>query len=156
LLKPFISEVWIVRDGRVEINYEFLITNYEINFEKVSWMKSGNIIQEKSFALAIVAIKIVRKLQTEKNEFVLSNQLLKAATSVGANIEESIGGQSRKDFLAKISIAYKEARETIYWIKLLHGTDLLTKDEFESIWKIADECCRIIGKIQTTLKIKGV
>ena len=82
--------------------------------------------------------------------------MLKAATSVGANIEESIGGQSRKDFLAKISIAYKEARETIYWIKLLHGTDLLTKDEFESIWKIADECCRIIGKIQTTLKIKGV
>lgn len=61
-------------------------------------MKSGNIIREKSFILAIHTVKIVRKIQEEKKEFVLSNQLLKSATSIGANIEEAIGGQSRKDF----------------------------------------------------------
>lgn len=119
-------------------------------------MKSGNIIREKSFILAIHTVKIVRKIQEEKKEFVLSNQLLKSATSIGANIEEAIGGQSRKDFFAKLSISYKEARETMYWIKLLYATDLLTKDEFESICKITEECCRIIGKIQLTLKANGI
>ncbi|HRG67812.1 MAG TPA: four helix bundle protein [Saprospiraceae bacterium] len=118
-------------------------------------MKSGNIIQDKSFALAILTIRIVRKLQTEKREYILSCQLLKSATSVGANIEESIGAQSRRDFLSKISIAYKEVRETIYWNKLLYMTELLTKDEFENILRIAEECCRIIGKIQTTIRSKG-
>lgn len=118
-------------------------------------MKSGNIIQDKSFALAILTIRIVRKLQIDKREYLLSSQLLKSATSVGANIEESIGEQSRKDFLSKISIAYKEARETIYWNKLLFMTELLTKDEFESILRITEECCRIIGKIQITIKSKG-
>lgn len=80
-------------------------------------MKGRNIIQEKSFEFAVKTIKLVRYLQEIKKEFVISNQLLKAACSVGANIEEAIGGQSKKDFIAKISIAYKEAREANYWIR---------------------------------------
>ncbi|MEO6820586.1 MAG: four helix bundle protein [Ginsengibacter sp.] len=77
-------------------------------------MKDNNVIQDKSFAFAIRIIKAYKYLTENKKEFVLSNQLLQSGTSIGANIEESIGGQSTADFLSKISISYKETRETIY------------------------------------------
>ena len=70
-------------------------------------MKNDNIIQQKSFAFAIRIVNLYKYLTSEKKEFVLSKQLLRSGTSVGANIEESIGGQSEKDFLSKISISYK-------------------------------------------------
>lgn len=76
----------------------------------------------------------------------------RSGTSIGANVEESIGGQSQSDFLHKISIAYKEARETIYWIKLLAATDYFTKEEADSLLNDAEEICRILGKIQITIK----
>ncbi len=76
-------------------------------------MKQDNIIQQKSFAFAIRIVSLYKFLTAKKKEFVLSKQLLRSGTSIGANIEESIGGQSDKDFLSKISIAYKEARESI-------------------------------------------
>ena len=72
-------------------------------------MKEHNIIQEKSFAFAIRIINLYKYLIAEKKEFVLSKQLLRSGTSIGANVEEAIGGLSKKDFIAKISIAYKEA-----------------------------------------------
>ncbi len=115
-------------------------------------MKNDNIIQQKSFAFAIRIVNLYKYLTTEKKEFVLSKQLLRSGTSVGANIEESIGGQSDKDFISKISIAYKEARESMYWLKLLQATDYLTKEQAESLLADAEEICRIIGKIQITLK----
>lgn len=90
-------------------------------------MKNDNIIQHKLFAFAIRIVNLYKYLTTEKKEFVLSKQLLRSGTSVVANIEESIGGQSDSDFLSKISIAYKEARESMYWLKLLQATDYLTK-----------------------------
>ena len=71
-----------------------------------------NIIKKKSFDFAIRIVKLFQHLQTEKREFVLSKQLLRFGTSIGANVEEAIGGQSEKDFFAKLTIAYKEARET--------------------------------------------
>lgn len=117
-------------------------------------MKQDNIIQQKSFAFAIRIVNLYKFLTIEKKEFVLSKQLLRSGTSVGANIEESIGGQSDKDFLSKISIAYKEARESMYWLKLLHATDYLTNEQAESLLSDAEEICRIIGKIQITLKNK--
>ncbi len=86
-------------------------------------MKSDNIIQEKSFAFAIRIVNLYKYLTNEKKEFVLSKQILKSGTSIGANIEESIGAQSDKDFLNKISISYKEARESIFWLKLLQATN---------------------------------
>jgi four helix bundle protein len=117
-------------------------------------MKNDNIILQKSFAFAIQVVKVYKHLTSEKKEFVLSKQLLRAGTSIGANIEESIGGQSEKDFLSKISISYKDARETIYWIKLLQATDYLSENDASSLLHDAEEICRILGKIQITLKNK--
>lgn len=91
-------------------------------------MKKGNIIQEKSYDFAVRIVNLYKHLSQEKKEFVLSKQLLRSGTSIGANIEETIGGQSRKDFYAKLTIAYKEARETHYWIRLLKDTSFLSKD----------------------------
>lgn len=115
-------------------------------------MKGNNIIQEKSFAFAVRAVKLFKYLKEEKREFVLSKQFLRCATSIGANVEESIGGQSDKDFLSKLSIAYKEARETMYWLKLLKATDYITQSEAESMLTDAEELCKILGKIQITLR----
>ena len=92
-------------------------------------MKRENIIQEKSFAFAVRMINLYKYLCEEKKEFVLSKQILRSGTSIGANVEESIGGQSDKDFLTKVTIAYKEARETVYWLKLLLATDYLNKEQ---------------------------
>jgi four helix bundle protein len=82
-------------------------------------MKNDNVVQIKSYAFAVRIIKVFKYLSEQKKEFVLSKQLLRCGTSIGANIEEAIGGQSEKDFFAKLTISYKEARETHYWIRLL-------------------------------------
>jgi four helix bundle protein len=115
-------------------------------------MRQDNIIQEKSFSFAIRIVNLYKYLCEEKKEFVLSKQILRSGTSIGANIEESIGGQSDRDFLTKVTIAYKEARETVYWLKLLFATDYLSKEQAESLLKDAEEICKILGKIQITLK----
>ncbi len=90
----------------------------------------------------------------DKKEFVLSKQILRSGTSIGANIEEAIGAQSNKDFLSKLSIAYKEARETHYWLRLLHDSDMLNESEVISILSDCEELLRIIGSIQKKLKEK--
>ena len=115
-------------------------------------MKTDNVIQEKSFAFAIRIVNACKYLKFEKQEFVLSKQMLRSGTSIGANVEEAIGGQSKADFISKLSIAYKEARETLYWLKLLFATEYLTKEMSDSLINDAEEICRIIGKIQITLK----
>ncbi len=88
-------------------------------------MKTENAIKEKSYAFAIRIVNVYRYLTKEKQEFVLSKQLLKSGTSIGANVEEGIGGQSERDFYTKLNIAYKEARETHYWLRLLKDTNYL-------------------------------
>lgn len=117
-------------------------------------MKKDNIIQQKSFAFAIRIVDLFKYLTNEKKEFVLSKQLLRSGTSIGANVEESIGGQSEKDFLFKLSIAYKEARESMYWLKLLQATNYLNKEQSESLLLDAEEICKILGSIQKTLKTR--
>ncbi len=114
----------------------------------------NNIIQEKTFNFAVRTINVYKYLTNKKKEFVLSKQLLRSGTSIGANVEESIGGQSDKDFISKISIAYKEARETTYWIKLLEATDYLSIQEAQSLINDVDEICKILGSIQITMKKK--
>jgi four helix bundle protein len=114
----------------------------------------NNIVQDKSFAFAIRIYCLYTFLKVEKKEYVLSKQLLRSGTSIGANIEEAIGGQTDKDFYAILSIAYKEARESRYWIKLLHATNLLNDEEAKSIMDDAEELCRIISKIQITMREK--
>lgn len=115
-------------------------------------MKTDNLIQQKSYAFAVRVVRLFQHLSETKREFVLSRQVLRSGTSIGANVEEAIGGQSKADFIAKMSIAYKEARETSYWLRLLKDTGYLTEAEFDSIHNEADELCRIISKIQTTSK----
>jgi len=88
-----------------------------------------NIILDKSFEFAIRVVKLYKYLCDEKKEYVLSKQLLRAGTSIGANINEAQAGQSKKDFIAKMAIASKEARETKYWIDLLTKTDYLDINE---------------------------
>ena len=111
-----------------------------------------NVVQIKSYDFAIKIVTICKLLQTEKKEFTLSKQLLRSGTSIGANIEEAIGGQSRKDFFAKLTISYKEARETKYWIRLLTDTDYLTKQQSEPLLEDIEELLRIIGSIQKTIR----
>jgi four helix bundle protein len=113
-----------------------------------------NIIQEKSFLFAVRIINLYKHLIAKKKEFVLSKQILRSGTSIGANIEESIGGRSDKEFLFKLEISYKEARETIYWLKLLKETEYITITEFESVFVEAEEICKILAKIIITLKGK--
>lgn len=115
-------------------------------------MKKDNVVQIKSYAFAIRIINVYKYLCDEKKEFVLSKQLLRCGTSIGANIEEAIGGQSEKDFYAKLTISYKEARETHYWIRLLKDTNYLDGNEAQSLINDADELQRIIGSIQKTLR----
>jgi len=111
-----------------------------------------NIVQVKSYAFAVRIVRLYQHLSVTKKEFVLSKQVLRCGTSIGANIEEAIGGQSRADFISKMSIAYKEARETSYWLRLLKDTDYLTVSEFDSIHTEIEELCRIIATIQKSTK----
>ena len=112
----------------------------------------GNILQQKSFNFAIRIINAYKYLKDSKKEFVLSKQLLRSGTSIGANIEEALGGQSKSDFISKISVAYKEARETSYWIKLLMNTGILSEQETNSLLADTEELLKIMGKIQKTIK----
>ena len=111
-----------------------------------------NIVQVKSYAFAIKIVNTFKVLQQDSKEFVLSRQLLRAGTSIGANIEEAIGGQSRKDFFVKLTIAYKEARETKYWIRLLTDTKYLDKETSRILLEDIEELLRIIGSIQKTIR----
>ncbi len=113
-----------------------------------------NIIQQKSFLFAVRIINLYKYLTNKKKEFVLSKQVLRSGTSIGANIEESIGGRSGKEFLFKLEISYKEARETIYWLKLLKETEYISLAEFENINGEAEEIGKILAKIIITLKNK--
>ncbi|MBP6414503.1 MAG: four helix bundle protein [Bacteroidia bacterium] len=111
-----------------------------------------NIIQQKSFAFAIRIVNAYKYLTEQKKEFVLSKQLLRSGTSIGANVEEAIGGQSKKDFIAKVSISYKEARETKYWLNLLTATDYLDEKLSKSLLDDAEELCKILSSILLTTK----
>jgi four helix bundle protein len=97
---------------------------------------------------------LYRFLKTEKNEFELSRQVLRSGTSIGANVEEAIGGQSENDFYAKMTIAYKEARETHYWIRLLRDSGYIEQNHADSLLNDCLEIQKIIGAIQKTIKNK--
>ncbi len=111
-----------------------------------------NVVAYKSFALAVRIVKLSRHLREAKHEYVLSKQLLRSGTSIGANVEEAIGGVSRPDFANKLGIAYKEARETHYWLRLLEATDYLAPEAYASIAQDCDEVCRLLRAILNTLR----
>jgi len=90
---------------------------------------NGNAVLDKSFAFSVRVVKLYKYLCSEKKEYVLSKQLVRCGTSIGANVNEAQAGQSKNDFIAKMSIASKEARESKYWIDLLIATDYLDKSQ---------------------------
>ena len=104
-------------------------------------------IEHKSFLFSVRIVKLARYLQEEKREYILSKQLIRSGTSIGANVVESQQAQSRADFISKLSIALKEACETNYWLRLLQATDYLSDSEFSSM--IAD--CKELEKILTSI-----
>jgi len=111
-----------------------------------------NIVEEKSFRFAIRVVNINKLLCSQRKEYVLSKQLLRSGTSIGANIAESQNAQSRADFLSKLEIALKETSETKYWLRLLHATDYLTDSEFNSIFSDCIELEKILVSIIKSTK----
>lgn len=109
-----------------------------------------NIVKEKSFDFAIRIVKLYKYLMDEKKEFVLSIQILRSGTSVGANINEVQQGQSKKDFLMKMNISLKECTETKYWIELLSATDYINVEQKESIIKDCIELEKLFTSIVKT------
>ncbi|MBE0648315.1 MAG: four helix bundle protein [Bacteroidales bacterium] len=114
-------------------------------------MKKENIILEKAYRFALRIIRLYQYLVI-KREFILAGQILKAGTSIVANLEEAMGGISRKDFLAKVSISYKEARESKLWLRLLRDSGILSEKEADSMLRDCEELLKIIGSIQKTTK----
>ena len=109
-------------------------------------------VEQKSFHFAIRIVKLYKHLRSEKKEFVLSKQLLRSGTSIGANIAESQQAQSRADFVSKLNIALKESVETEYWLRLLAATDYLSETEFESIHADCHELIKMLTAIIKSTK----
>ncbi|WP_053990946.1 four helix bundle protein [Mangrovimonas sp. TPBH4] len=115
-------------------------------------MKS-NPIKEKSFDFAVEIVNLYQELTTEKKEFVMSRQLLKSATSIGANVREAEFAQSKPDFTNKMSISLKEANETDYWLDLLHATNYLDSKEFDKFKLKSQELLRLLVSIVKSSKL---
>ena len=113
-----------------------------------------SIAREKSKDFAIRIVRLYRYLCKEKREFILSKQLLRAGTSIGANLAESQRAISRSDFLSKIYIALKETSETMYWLELLYKTDFITKKQFDSVYQDAAVISKMLVATTKTMKAK--
>jgi four helix bundle protein len=113
---------------------------------------TNNALLEKSYAFSIRIVKLYKYLNEKHGRTALFAQMLRAGTSIGANSEEANGSQSPRDFLSKCSIAYKETRETNYWLRLLRDTDFVETKLAESILKDNEELLKIIGTIVKTTK----
>ena len=115
-------------------------------------VNDGNVVVIKSKAFALRIIKLYRYLCDEKREYVLSKQLLRCGTSIGANIKEAVRGQTKPDFYAKMNIALKEASESEYWLELLHESDYLTDQQFSSVYADCQELIKLLVAITKTQK----
>ena len=113
---------------------------------------SYNAVEDKSFKFAIQIVNLHKYLRNVKNEFIMSKQLIRSGTSIGANIAEAEKAQSTADFYTKLTIALKEANETHYWLRLLNATEYLTNEEFKSIDAEATELIALLVSITKSLK----
>lgn len=111
-----------------------------------------NIIIKKSYSFALEVIKIYKLLVNDKKEYVLSKQMLRSGTSVGANIHEAVASESKRDFVHKLGIAVKEARETNYWLNLLKDSQYIDEEQFKSLDNNCGEITRILSSIILTTK----
>ena len=113
-----------------------------------------SVIRIKSFAFAIRIVKVYKYIRKMQNEYVLSKQLLRSGTAIGALVREAQNAESAKDFIHKLAIAQKECDETCYWLELLQATDYLTVKQFSSVAADADELLRMIRSSILTMKAK--
>jgi four helix bundle protein len=111
-----------------------------------------NLIKEKSFSFALRIVKLYQFLTSEKKEYVLSKQVLRSGTSIGANIREAEHGESKSDFTHKMSISLKEANETVYWLDLLVHGEYLSQEEYNSINEDAIEILKMLIAIVKSSK----
>ena len=117
-------------------------------------MESNSIIDKKSYLFALEIIAIYKTLIAHKKEFVLSKQLLRCGTSIGANVHEALGSESKRDFIHKLSIALKEAKETSYWVHLLKDSDYISIQQFDGLNNNCKELIKILSSIILTMKQK--
>jgi len=117
-------------------------------------MKNENVVKEKSFEFAVRIVNLYKHLSTNKKEFVLSKQMLRSGTSIGANICEAEQAQSTADFLSKMSISLKECCETDYWLRLLHRTGFLNEKEYSSIIADCQDLTKLLVSITKSIKEK--
>lgn len=116
--------------------------------------RSQSIVQDKSFRFAVQLVGYIRRQPKDHVNLVLTRQLLRSGTSVGVNIEEALGGHSRKDFVAKLAIAAKEARETGYWLRLIRETQPHDQQELADLLKECEELLRMLNSIILTTRRK--
>ena len=117
-------------------------------------MKTDNVIVDKSKEFAIAVVRLYQQISSDRKEFVLSRQFVKSGTSIGANVHEAVRAQSHADFIAKMSIALKEAEETEYWLDLLHETDYVDDSSFHVIQSQNGELLRLLMAICKTANTK--
>ena len=117
--------------------------------------EKDNIIRSKSFDFSVRIVNLYKVLYYERNEKTLSKQLLRSGTSIGANIEEGIAAFSKKEFIFKLQISYKEANESFYWIKLLYRTNYINDVEFESLKLNLEEIIRLLTSIIKSSKLNS-
>ncbi len=136
--------------NEIEMDEEIRYGSVDENPEWVGVAEaSENPIREKSYEFALSTIKLYKYLQ-EQREFVISKQLLRSGTSIGANVEEAIAAESRRDFIHKMALASKEARETVYWLRLLRDSDLVVELDVASELERARELVRMLTSIVKT------
>ena len=138
-------QMWVCDLVMSQTFLEWIIENGELRI-------MANVVEEKSFQLAIRIVRLYQYLRSKKKEFVLSKQLLRSGTSIGANVAEAQQAQSRADFLSKINIALKEAAETEYWLRLLRATDYMAEKEFRSIYDDCEQVKKLLVSIVKSTK----
>ena len=138
-------QMWVCDLVMSQTFLELIIENGELRI-------MANVVEEKSFQFAIRIVRLYQYLRSKKKEFVLSKQLLRSGTSIGANVAEAQQAQSRADFLSKINIALKEAAETEYWLRLLRATDYMVEKEFRSIYDDCEQVKKLLVSIVKSTK----
>ncbi|MFK5974091.1 MAG: four helix bundle protein [Flavobacteriaceae bacterium] len=117
-------------------------------------MSSNNPLAQKSYDFALRIVKLYKQLVKEEKEYVLSKQVLRSGTSIGANVSEANGAISKADFSAKISIAYKESLETKYWLNVFRDADYISQEKANKLLVDADELSRILFSILKSTRLK--
>ena len=116
--------------------------------------QTNSIVGKKSYAFALGIVSIYKALNNDKKEFILSKQLLRRVTSIGANVHEALSSESKRDFIHKLSIALKESKETSYWLNLLKDTNYIASEQFDKLNVDCNEIIKILNSIILTMKQK--